>query len=53
MQSVTVTTGKKELLASVDETISSMLDLMSLLDNKKYDESYADGWEACGNALRL
>jgi len=35
MQEVIVATDKKELLDSIHEPISGMLDLMSQLDNKK------------------
>jgi DinB superfamily len=47
MQSVTVTTDKKELLASIHEPISGMLDLMSQLDNKKVNTvPYKNSWTA-------
>jgi hypothetical protein len=47
MQSVTVTTDKKELLASIHEPISGMLDLMSQLDDKKVNTvPYKNSWTA-------
>jgi hypothetical protein len=47
MKTVTVTTDKKELLASIHEPISGMLDLMSQLDDKKINTvPYENSWTA-------
>jgi DinB superfamily len=47
MQSVTLTTDKKELLDSIHEPISGMLDLMSRLDKKKVNTvPYKNSWTA-------
>jgi DinB superfamily len=47
MQLATVTTDKKELLASIHSPISGMLDLMSELDSKKVNTvPYKDSWTA-------
>jgi hypothetical protein len=47
MQTVTVITDKKELLASIHDPIVRMLDLMSPLDNIKVNRvPYKDSWTA-------
>ena len=47
MQPVTVITYKKELIGSIHEPISGMLDLMSQLDNKKVNTvPYKNSWTA-------